>query len=76
MANPHELELTTLLQEREGLILERDKRLRVLASMQGRVQVEMSRLLKIHERMAELEDLEKNLLRAKTEVDIVAPKIA
>lgn len=76
MANPHELELITLLQEREDLVLERDKRLRVLASMQGRVQAEISRLLKIHERMAELEDIEKNLLRAKTEVDIVAPKIA
>ena len=76
MGYPNELELSVLLQEREDLVLERDKRLRVLASMQGRVQVEMSRLLKIHERMAELEDLEKNLLRAKTEVDIVAPKIA
>lgn len=76
MANPHELELSVLLQEREDLVLERDKRLRVLASMQGRVQAEISRLLKIHERMAELEDLEKNLLRVKTEVDIVAPKIA
>lgn len=74
---PHEAtNLEILFRERSDLQTERERRLRVLASMQGRVQAEINRLLKIHERMAELEDLEKNLLRAKAEVDIVAPKIA